>query len=89
MYKFKIGEEVIVRPDLTTGKVYGFIKALPRMVAHAGESMTVTRCSTAGSAYQLSNGGIYFYHEEMLVPVSELSLGKEANTNILANIYGF
>ncbi len=75
--KYRIGEKVIVRPDLEGGKMYNNVYFVEPGMSHVkGRCCTIAECNASHGIYKLKECENFIFSEEMLLPFVQASLDE-------------
>ena len=82
MGKYKIGDKVRVRSDMTAGELYGGLYLNSVMNSHVGTETTIAAVYD-NDDYELAiDGGRFYWHENMLEPVSKFKVGDRVRIKV-------
>lgn len=74
MGKYKIGDRVRVRSDMTVGETYG-LPFTSAMNSYAGTETIILAAHDFDSYFLAIDGGKFYWHENMLEPASKFKVG--------------
>lgn len=76
--KFKVGDKVRIKKNLTVGKDYGWFSFWETMEEHMGKVVTIHGISPWMIAYKIAeDNGEYYWTDEMVEPIEDPLAEKE------------